>query len=65
MMATEIQDLGLGFDYAFLVKNFIEELLGRKILQEAMLDSKNVFNVVAKDGKTADRRLQIDFLGLQ
>lgn len=30
-MEAEIQALGLGFDYAFLVKYFVDEILGTKI----------------------------------
>lgn len=45
-MAAEIQALVLGFDYAFLVKDLVEEILGRKMRIEAMIDSETVFNVV-------------------
>ena len=65
VMAAEIQALMLGFDYAFYVRDLLEEILGRSFKIEAMIDSKTVFNVVAKDGKTTERRLQIDILSLR
>ena len=65
VMAAELHALVLGFDYAFLVKDLVEEILGRKIVVEAMVDNKSVFNVIAKDGKTAERRLQIYVLALR
>lgn len=65
VMAAEVQALVLGFDYAFIVKDLIEEIIGRSIRLEALIDSKTVFNVIAKDGQTAERRLQIDVLALR
>lgn len=65
VMAAELQALTLGFDYVFFVKDFIDEILGVKMIIEAMIDSKHVFNVVEKDCKTAERRLQIDILALR
>lgn len=65
VMGAEIQALVLGFDFAFLEQYLIEEILGKSIRMEAMMDRKTVFNVVAKDGKTEERRLQIDILALR
>lgn len=65
VMAAEIQAFVLGFDYAYAVKNFVKEIIGRTIQLEAMIDSKTVFNVIEKDGQTAERRLQIDVLALR
>ena len=62
VMAAEIQALVLGFDFAFLIKDLVDEILGTDMRIEALIDSKTVFNVVAKDGKTAERILQIDIL---
>lgn len=55
-MAAEVQELVLGFDFAFLVKDLIEEILGHKIRLEVMIDRRTVFNVVAKDGQTSGKR---------
>lgn len=65
VMAAEIQALVLGFDYAFVVKDLIEEILGHHISLDALIDSRTVFNVIAKDAQTAERRLQIDVLALR
>lgn len=62
-MEAEVQELILGFDNAFLVKDLVDEIIGGCMNIEAMLDSKKVFNVVAKDGKT-ELRLQIEMTAL-
>lgn len=63
-MAAEIQALVIGFKYAFMVKELVAKIIGRKIKIEAMPDSKTDFNVVAKYGQTTERRLQIECLTL-
>ena len=65
VMAAEIQALVLGFDFAFIVKDLIEEILGREVKLEALVDSKTVFDVIARDAQTSERRLQIDVLALR
>lgn len=65
VIVAEIQSLVVGFCYAFSVKHFIEELIGRNIRLEAMVDSNTFFNVDEKDGQTAERRIQIDVLPLR
>lgn len=64
IMAAGIQALDLGLDYAFLVKDIVNEILGTSIQLKGIIDSKTVLNVVAKDGKTTERRLHIDVLEL-
>ena len=64
-MEAKIQAVILGFDYAYIIKNQVEEILGRSMSIEAMIDSKTVFNVVAKEGKITEKRLQIDILALR
>lgn len=51
VMSAELQALVLDFDYAYLMKDLMEEIIGKSMNIEAMIDSKRVFNVVAKDGK--------------
>lgn len=46
-MAAEIQALVLGFDFAFLGKDLLEEILVRNMRIEDKIESKTVFNVVA------------------
>lgn len=64
-MAAEIQALTLGFDYAFVVRNLVEEIFGRNISMDFLIDSKTVFNVISKDKQTTELRLQIDVLALR
>lgn len=61
-MEAEIQALSLGLDYKFLIKDLIEEIIGRTLQLEAMIESNIIFNVVSKDGQTAERRLKIDII---
>ena len=65
VMAAEVMALVLGYDVAFVVKDLVEEILGREIKLEVMIDSRTVFNVIAKDGQTVEKRLQIDVLALR
>ena len=65
VMAAEVIALVLGYDVAFVVKDLVEEILGREVKLEVMIDSRTVFNVIAKDGQTAEKRLQIDVLALR
>lgn len=65
VMAAEVQAVILGFDYAFLIKTMIKEILGRTLVIEAIIDKKTVFNIIAKEGKTTEKRLQIDVLSIR
>ena len=65
VMAAEVQALILGFDFAFLIKTMIDEIIGRNLEIDAMMDRKTVFNIIAKDGKTTEKRLQIDVLSIR
>lgn len=65
VLAAEMHGLTLGFDYAFVIKTMLEEIIGRTVQVEALIDSKTLFNVIAKDASTAERRLQIDALALR
>lgn len=61
-METSIQALILGSEFSFIIKDLVEYILERKLRIAAMIDRKTFFNLVDKDGKTAERRLQIDTL---
>lgn len=65
VLAAEVHGLVLGFDYVFIIQKLAEELLGRQVKVEAYTDSKTLFNVIAKDGATTERRLQIDIFALK
>lgn len=65
VLAAELHARTLGLDYAFVVKALIEEILGRAITVEALIYSKTIFNVIAKDASTQEGRLQNDVLALR
>lgn len=60
VMAAELHALVYGFDQAFVVRAVLEELLGQSIQIDGYIDSRTVFNVVAKSSATLEKRLQID-----
>lgn len=60
VMAAEIHALSYGFDCAIITKSIIEELVQRSLPLHAYVDSKTLFNVIAKDASTTEKRLQID-----
>lgn len=43
-MVTEIQDLVLGFNFAFTFEDLIEEILGKTIGLDAIIESKDITN---------------------
>lgn len=57
VMAAEVHGLVLSFDYAYILRDLVSEIIGGKVTIEAFVDSKTLFNVVAKDGATSERRL--------
>lgn len=59
-----MQALFHGFNFAYLVIDLVSELLGSTIQLEAMIDSRKVFNVIAKDGQPTECCLQIDVVAL-
>lgn len=65
VMAAEIQALVLEFDEELLLQDLIKQILRKLIRIEAMIDINNVFNFVARDGKTTERRLQINIFALR
>lgn len=64
-MAAEVQSLVLGFDLVFVLKGPIEEILRKTINLEALIKSKALFNIIAKNFQTAELWLQIDELYLR
>lgn len=55
----------LGFDFEFTFRNMLADILGRNVLLDAFADSKTVFDVIAKNGNTTERRLQIYICSLK
>lgn len=49
----------VGSDNAFMEKSMLDQILGQAVPIDAYLDSRTVFNVVAKEGSPVEKRLQI------
>lgn len=60
VMAAELHALFYGFDSAYVARDILHELRGRKLDIDGYVDSRTVFNVVAKNSSTLEKRLQID-----
>lgn len=65
VMAAEIHALVTAFDFAFVIADMLGEIMSRQPTIEALVDSRTLFDVIAKAGKTAERRLQIDVLAIK
>lgn len=57
---SEIQVIVYVFDQAFLARDIPSEILQRNLGIDAYTDFRTVFNVIAKNGSTLERRLQTD-----
>lgn len=49
-----------GLDTAFLVHHLLKEISDNLIPIAALVHSRTVFEVLAKQGRTTDKRIQID-----
>lgn len=65
VMAAELFALVLGFDNAYIVRDLVDEFIGRRMFIGAIIDSKTVFDIIAKRSQTTLKRLQIDVLSLR
>lgn len=64
VFASEIHAFVLGFDFEYILQLLLQEIPGRGMKLEAYVDWKTVFDVIAKDERTTERRLQIDIAKL-
>ena len=60
VMAAELLALVYGFDCAFVVQSALEDIYGYAIPIHVFVDSRTVFNLIAKDANSLEKRLQID-----
>lgn len=60
VMASEGHTLVLGFYQAFSIRHLIQEILARDVELHAFVGSKTVFDIIAKNGQTSERRHKID-----
>lgn len=58
-MEAAIDGLVLVFDKPFVIQDLLYEILGRKVDIFVFVDSQRLFDVVAKDGSTTEKRLLI------
>ena len=65
IMAAELLALVYGFDQAYVIKHTLEKLLSKTIPIDALIDSRTVFNTVAKGKGTLEKRLLIDVSALR
>lgn len=65
VLASELHALVYGFDQAYTVQNQLQEILNHDIPIDVFVDSKTLFNVVARHGDTREKRLQIDINSLR
>lgn len=61
-MAAKVHELFRGFDFHILIKDLAQEILGRDVKLESLVDSITLFNDISKDGSTAERRLRMDVM---
>lgn len=60
VLTSEIHSLVLGFVVAYAIQHTMTEILGRNLYIEAYVDSQSVFEVMAKQQKTVEKRLKSD-----
>lgn len=65
VIAAELFALVLGFNKAYFVRDLVEELTGRLMSIDALIDSKKVFDVIANACRHREKRLQIDIRSLR
>lgn len=65
LMAANLFSLVLGFDNAYIVRDLVEEIIGKRMEIDAIIDIKTVFYFISKRSQTAEKRLQIDILSLR
>lgn len=65
VMAAEIHSLVIVFDYEFVIRDMVEDMLDKRVPLEAHVDSNTVFDVVAEDGDTTEKRLRINIFPLK
>ena len=65
VMAAEVHGLIHGFDAAYVTRHMMEEILGKEIPMDIFVDSRTLFNIVAKDASPSEKRLKIDIWALK
>lgn len=63
-MASEVHALVFGFYTAYTLQHMVTATTGTTSRIEAYFDSKTVFDVIAKQGRTNEKLFQIDMSAL-
>lgn len=64
-MAAEVHAFIYAVGIGIVVRDALNELLNRSGDNESFVDSRTLFDVVAKNSNTAKRRCQIDIFALR
>lgn len=64
-MAAEVGARVLALDFSFVIRDGIEQPMCHRFEIKELVDSRGLFNVVAKDETTAEHRLLADFMALK
>lgn len=59
VMTSELHALLLAFDYGYIIRDMVKEILARSVRLDALVDSLTFFELIEKDGKKSERRPQI------
>lgn len=59
-METYIHALSVGFDFTFVIKEIITEVIGQELSGKELVDSKIVFDIITKEGNTTERITVLD-----
>lgn len=65
VVSPEVRAVVLGFDKAFVIRHLFAELLGRSVELHVYVQINTVFDTIAKDGQTNERRQQMDMCALR
>lgn len=55
----------LGFDPEFSINYHMHQILKGKVKLNTFFDTKNAFDIIAKDGPTQERRLKVEISALR
>lgn len=65
VLATDLHEPMLGFDLSYVIPEMLVEILQQHIPMQSYVDGKTVFDVISKNAKTTDERLQMDVAALK
>ena len=60
VLGAEVYAFADAFDYAYVIRHDLEEILNQCIPLQIMTDSRSLFDVIVRNSTTSDRRLMID-----